>query len=102
MKSQHKALGLLEIAGEDKQTFTEGVVGRILKYSPKISQFTTWDCEYDVKSQLLLCHRTWQRDFAKIIKVMNQLTLSSSKGRLLGQASTNHTSCLIAHFLWLI
>lgn len=76
MESQHKALLLLEIEGEDKQMFIEGVVGRILKYSLKISQFTPWDCEYNVKSQLLLCYRAPQRDFAKIMKVTNQLMLS--------------------------
>ena len=48
MENQYKALLLLEIAGEDKETdIFEGVEGRILKYFFKISQFNTWDCEYD-------------------------------------------------------
>ena len=55
MENQYKALLLLEIAGEDKETdIFEGVEGRILKYFFKISQFNTWDCEYDKISCLWL------------------------------------------------
>ena len=68
---------------------------------PKISCPNPQTCDYAALSPLWLWRITRQKGFWDVIKAANQLTSSSSKGRLSGQAHSNHMSPWKAEsFLW--